>query len=395
MMIPGNGSSLSISSQPPRTLRDLGSDYTRYYNPFASNNNSQLDVSATPLLGRTNSSTHLMAGGGMSSEELNRRLSNPFKDTNRMSNPFGSNNNTAPGTPIPMLNNNNEKEKGTIAGATAVGAGAGGVAASEMVERHGTPMLINEDPEKAVFFPYMDDRLGAPICEFPLYTDAVEDDDDMHMPAWDDDIKMKASWKDHFARDNLSSTIGMIFMILGLLTVFIILPVISYTGTNLIPYQYETPLDQMPGAWDKMDKNSWAFVNDRKYPLLQNIRTGLIDPDTPQDAMTRTDINGDTLNLVFSDEFNEQNRTFYPGDDPFWFAPDIWYGATQDLEWYDPDAVNTGTLVSTSLQLHTILTSYRWRRSITPARCVPQSWPPIPFWHAQLMESALLQGWCL
>jgi hypothetical protein len=357
MMIPGNGSSLSISSQPPRTLRDLGSDYTRYYNPFASQNNSQLDVSATPLLGRTNSSAHLMTGS-MSPEELNRRLSNPFKDTNRMSNPFGSTSNTAPGTPIPVLNNS-EKEKSATVAAAAVGAGAGGVSASEMIEKHGTPMLINEDPEKAVFFPYMDDRLGAPICEFPLYTDAVEDDDDMHMPAWDDDIKMKATWKEHFVRGNLSSTIGMIMMVLGLLTVFIVLPVISFTGTNLIPYPNETPLDQMPGAWDKMDRNSWYFVNDRKYPLLQNIRTGLIDPDTPSDAMTRKDINGDTLNLVFSDEFNEKNRTFYPGDDPFWFAPDFWYGATMDLEWYDPDAVNTGMDDLQSLQLRMILTIYR------------------------------------
>jgi hypothetical protein len=348
IMIPGNGSSLSISSQPPRTLRELGSSYTRYYNPFASQNNSQLDVSSPPL-DRTTSSTHLMAGAGMSTDELNKRLSNPFKDTNRMSNPFGSAHNTAPGTPITRLNSK-DNEKGPVAdaaavGAAAVGVGAGAAASSEMLERHGTPMLIQDnDPEKTVFFPYMDDRLGAPIAEFPLYNDAVEDDDDMHMPQWDDDVKLKPRWKDHFTRGNISSTIGMAFMILGLLTLFIVLPVISFTGTNLIPYSYETPLDQMPGAWNKQDKNSWAYVNDREYPLLQNIRTGLIDPDTPSSASTRKDINGDTLNLVFSDEFNEQNRTFYPGDDPFWFAPDFWYGATMDMEWYDPDAVNTGEI---------------------------------------------------
>jgi beta-glucanase (GH16 family) len=56
----------------------------------------------------------------------------------------------------------------------------------------------------------------------------------------------------------------------------------------------------------------------------------------------RSAFDGSTLNLVFSDEFNDDNRTFYPGDDPFWTAPNIWYGATQDLEWYDPDAVTTG-----------------------------------------------------
>lgn len=54
-----------------------------------------------------------------------------------------------------------------------------------------------------------------------------------------------------------------------------------------------------------------------------------------------TGFQGEQLELVFSDEFNDNNRTFYPGDDPYWFAPDIWYGATQDLEWYDPDAVTT------------------------------------------------------
>ena len=38
----------------------------------------------------------------------------------------------------------------------------------------------------------------------------------------------------------------------------------------------------------------------------------------------------------------------YPGIDPYWTAPDICYGATEDLEWHDPDAVSTGkTLLQT------------------------------------------------
>lgn len=57
-------------------------------------------------------------------------------------------------------------------------------------------------------------------------------------------------------------------------------------------------------------------------------------------------MNGSTLELFFSDEFNEDGRIFYEGDDPYWYASNFWYGATQDLEWYDPDAVTTanGTL---------------------------------------------------
>ena len=76
--------------------------------------------------------------------------------------------------------------------------------------------------------------------------------------------------------------------------------------------------------------------------LLTNIRSGLIDPDTPGSAQQRTGDDGSTQQLVFSDEFNTAGRTFYDGDDPFFQGVDIWYGVTQDLEWYDPDAITTG-----------------------------------------------------
>ena len=102
----------------------------------------------------------------------------------------------------------------------------------------------------------------------------------------------------------------------------------------------------MRRPWTKcrvMDRLRGTHVNDRIYPLLQNIRRGLIDKDTPEEAKTRiSGVTGETLILVFSDEFNRDNRTFYQGDDPFWFGFEGWYGATQDLEWYDPDAINTG-----------------------------------------------------
>ena len=85
-----------------------------------------------------------------------------------------------------------------------------------------------------------------------------------------------------------------------------------------------------------------------KVPLLANVRTSLIDPDTPQSVMTRKGVDGKTQKLVvsisrpslfllslqcqFSDEFNKDGRTFYPGDDAYFTAVDIWYGVTQDLE---------------------------------------------------------------
>jgi beta-glucanase (GH16 family) len=202
------------------------------------------------------------------------------------------------------------------------------------VERHG--FLVDD----LLTTPY--NEKGAPI--WPLVGDKEEDDDDMHMPMPDDDIKFKPRWRDHFSRGNVMSTIGLILMITGLLFVFVGLPVLSRLGIINYDSMYSTPLDQMPNFFPQGDE--WAIVNNKTYPLLENIRTGLIDKDTPARAMTMRGEFGDEYELVFSDEFNAQNRTFYEGDDPYWTAPDIWYGATQDLEWYDPDAVTTydGTL---------------------------------------------------
>jgi len=54
---------------------------------------------------------------------------------------------------------------------------------------------------------------------------------------------------------------------------------------------------------------------------------GLIDAETPKSAYTRTSwADGKTqLRLVFSDEFNLDGRTFYPGDDPYWEAENFHY----------------------------------------------------------------------
>lgn len=298
----------------PRSVRDLGSDYTRYFNPFASRNNSATDLSA-PLPRYNNAYAQNLPPLDSSA----KRHSNPFADDKGAP----SHHHAAPTVAVaevgdPMSHSKND-------------------------------FVDTMDPEK-MFFPYLDDRLGAPGAEsqynFPLYWDEKEGDDDMHLPMIDDDKKLKPKWKDHMSRENVCSTIGMVLMLLGLLCLFIILPVLSSTGINLLNYGYDTPMDQMPKAGAYHPAEEWAIVNNRTYPLMSNVRKGLIDPDTPQDAMTRTAYDGSPMNLVFSDEFNQQNRTFYPGDDPFWFGLDAWYGATQDLEWYDPDAVTTfdGTL---------------------------------------------------
>ena len=52
-------------------------------------------------------------------------------------------------------------------------------------------------------------------------------------------------------------------------------------------------------------------------------------------------VNGDQWQLVFSDEFNVEGRSFYPGDDPYWEAVDLHYWQTNNIEWYDPRAITT------------------------------------------------------
>lgn len=88
--------------------------------------------------------------------------------------------------------------------------------------------------------------------------------------------------------------------------------------------------------------SSNIFVNGTGQAAVLATIPKLVDPETPQAALTRKGFDGYDYELVFSDEFNVDNRTFLPGDDPFWEAADIWYGATKDLEWYDPGQVYTG-----------------------------------------------------
>nr|XP_019011212.1 glucosidase [Kwoniella pini CBS 10737]OCF49993.1 glucosidase [Kwoniella pini CBS 10737] len=83
-----------------------------------------------------------------------------------------------------------------------------------------------------------------------------------------------------------------------------------------------------------------------QYPSIPGLPK-LIDQDTPENVKSRIGFDGEPWSLVFSDEFNKDGRTFFPGDDPFWTAVDLHYWGTKDFEWLDPSAVTTkdGNLV--------------------------------------------------
>ncbi|CUM67684.1 uncharacterized protein PRCAT00005386001 [Priceomyces carsonii] len=174
---------------------------------------------------------------------------------------------------------------------------------------------------------------GYPASSFPLHIDEKEQDDYLHNP---DPIRDAEYDKNRFIYDlknmdkrSMGGFLGVIFLLVAAVMVFIILPVLTYSGIthHYVPQTYEV-------------------LTHYKYPILSAIRTSLIDPDTPPSEYTRKNKNGDEWKLVFSDEFDAEGRTFYEGDDQFFTAVDLNYGATHDLEWYDPDAATTekGTL---------------------------------------------------
>ncbi|GME31982.1 glycoside hydrolase family 16 protein [Neofusicoccum parvum] len=169
-----------------------------------------------------------------------------------------------------------------------------------------------------------------PSAGLLLFPEDVEKDDWLHEPdPADKEVRDCNIWN----KRGMLNIGGLALLTLGLLMLFIGYPILTFA---------QKLIDPTGGACAK-DPNCVDVHQD----LLKNVRTGLIDPDTPDSVKSRKSYySGKKQVLVFSDEFNTDGRTFYDEDDPYFQAVDLWYGVTQDLEWYDPDAVTTkdGTL---------------------------------------------------
>jgi len=115
---------------------------------------------------------------------------------------------------------------------------------------------------------------------------------------------------------------------------------------------------------------------------------GLIDLETPQSAYTIPSVRDSSveLQLVFSDEFNTDGRTFYPGDDPYWEAVDLHYWQTNNMEWYDPAGIITknGTLQITLSKKETHGLHYQGG--------LMSSWNKFCFTGGQIVTSVILPG---
>ncbi|CAK9780700.1 unnamed protein product [Cutaneotrichosporon oleaginosum] len=140
-------------------------------------------------------------------------------------------------------------------------------------------------------------------------------------------------------RDRKNDRGGSIFTLRGIVNigclVLLLLCLITLFAGYPIITTYTERRQSNNGAFNLGGTNATGQV-----PLIAGFPS-LIDPDTPMDVRSRVGYDGKAYELVFSDEFNKDGRTFWPGDDPFWTAVDIHYWPTVDLEWYHPSAITT------------------------------------------------------
>ncbi|KAF8609469.1 beta-glucan synthesis-associated [Ceratobasidium sp. AG-I] len=171
--------------------------------------------------------------------------------------------------------------------------------------------------------------------------DYPEPDDDLHNP----DPKRD---RDYDSGGTLFTMRGL--MNLGCLAILAIALVGLFAGYPLVVH-FMTVEPTTLGGYNLGGINASGQVPD----MYGNF--GLIDRDTPAEAYIHKSVDdGSDWDLVFSDEFNLDGRSFYPGDDPYWEAVDLHYWGTNNLEWYSPDMVSTSNGF-----LNITLSKEKWR----------------------------------
>ncbi|KAG2120710.1 glycoside hydrolase family 16 protein [Suillus discolor] len=153
-----------------------------------------------------------------------------------------------------------------------------------------------------------------------------EPDDELHNPDPRRDRKNDRGGS-VFTYRGLTNLGCLIFLAVGMVSLFAGYPMISYFTKHSLSNE---------GGFNIGGINASGQI-----PTMTN-NYGLIDVDTPSSAHTYTSFaDSSQWQLVFSDEFEVEGRTFWPGDDPYWEAVNLHYWQTNDLEWYYPDQVTT------------------------------------------------------
>ncbi|KAG8215428.1 glycoside hydrolase family 16 protein [Butyriboletus roseoflavus] len=252
--------------------------------------------------------------------------------------------------------------------------------ASDYVERGspGSPMLCRS-PSPSRYLNSLSDKYSlkpnpADWGATALTIETPEQDDYLHNPDPKRDVKSDQGGTICTSR-GLANLGCLLVLAVGCIALFIGFPVASHILSK-------KPTTQ--GGFNLGGTNATG-----QLPVIAG-NLGLIDVDTPKDAYTKQSyMSGDTLELVFSDEFNVEGRSFYEGDDPYWEAPNLHYWGTNDLEWYDPAAVTTkhGALAIT-LSKEDPATNH----NLTYRSGMIQSWNKFCFTGGLIETSVILPG---
>lgn len=100
---------------------------------------------------------------------------------------------------------------------------------------------------------------------------------------------------------------------IGCLFLLLLCLIVLFAGYPIITYFTEKRLGNNGGY------NVGGINATGQVPFIPNF-VQLVDPATPSEQMTWNNPDGQEYVLTFSDEFNKDGRTFYPGDDPYWQA---------------------------------------------------------------------------
>jgi hypothetical protein len=187
------------------------------------------------------------------------------------------------------------------------------------------PVVVPEAEARRALQSLHDKYNVSPTPAGGLLWDSKDVDDYLHNPSPQDALMDRRSCTVWTARGWLN---------MGALLILTSALVVLFAGWPIISY-YTSHTMSNNGAYGPGGINATGQV--ASLPGMPN----LLDVHTPQDASTWTSFTGEQYRLVFSDEFETDGRTFWPGDDPYWEAVDLHYWATDDYEWYDPDAVVT------------------------------------------------------
>ncbi len=134
-------------------------------------------------------------------------------------------------------------------------------------------------------YKYATGAQGQPIYEGP------EDDDDLH--DWKKESHSHAmSWR------GIANVLTLAFLVVGLVALFAGYPIISH-------------FEKLYNASKKGGYNLGGTNGSGQVPDLPLF--SLIDADTPASALKRVSAaDGKSYHLVFSDEFEQEGRTFWP-----------------------------------------------------------------------------------